>query len=261
MVVIVIWIIFGMCYILGVVNLISNALKAGRWNLFPKRAELSLFFSSKPVKKAFQSMKSQIHLDDYWRKILAEVWVMKHGDGEDHRGSPDLVKHDEVDLRDGLVTTTSQTYLGEGEDNQGMEKTPSMRELLQSDNSSSEQNQNLLAVPGAVASVQDTVHSLRQFLNSAQLPQPKWLDQGLRCPGMEAPTRLLISDSSENPSGSSRRASLASNPETVSQLLEQTTLSELMVAVDNVRKKSMLAPPGLLPVPEVTELTNFKCHC
>ena len=44
MVVIVIWIIFGMCYILGVVNLISNALKAGRWNLFPKRLNFHFSF-------------------------------------------------------------------------------------------------------------------------------------------------------------------------------------------------------------------------
>ena len=30
LIVIIIWIIFGMCYILGVINVISNALKAGR---------------------------------------------------------------------------------------------------------------------------------------------------------------------------------------------------------------------------------------
>ena len=45
MVVIVIWIIFGMCYILGVVNLISNALKAGRWNFyFPKEPNFHFSF-------------------------------------------------------------------------------------------------------------------------------------------------------------------------------------------------------------------------
>ena len=45
MVVIVIWIIFGMCYILGVVNLISNALKAGRWNFyFPKHLTFTFLF-------------------------------------------------------------------------------------------------------------------------------------------------------------------------------------------------------------------------
>ena len=205
-------------------------------------------FFSKPVKKAFQSMKNQMHLDDYWRRILAEVWVMKHGGqaGED--------------LGDGLVTHSSQPCLaGEqegGVDNLGMRKTVSMGDLIENDNpeqdrAASPANPNLLGVPGGgggMASVQDTVTSLRQFLTSAQLPQPQWLEQGLRCPGEEAPTRLLV-NSNEN-ARSSRRASLISNPDSVSQLLEQTTLGELMVAVDNVRKKSMIGgPPGLLPLP------------
>ena len=68
------------------------------------------------MKKAFQSMKNQMHLDDYWRRILAEVWVMKHS-GED--------------LGDGLVTHSSQPCLGEmGEDNLGMRKTVSMGDLI-----------------------------------------------------------------------------------------------------------------------------------
>ena len=191
-------------------------------------------------------MKNQMHLDDYWRRILAEVWVMKHGGqgGED--------------LGDGLVTHTSQPCLTEmGEDNLGMRKTVSMGDLIDNDNpeqnrAASPTNPNLLALPGS-ASVQDTVSSLRQFLTSAQLPQPPWLDQGLehglRCPGDEAPTRLLV-NSGENNVRSSRRASVVSNPESVSQLLGQTTLGELMVAVDNVRKKSMIGGiPGLLPLP------------
>ena len=194
-------------------------------------------------------MKNQMHLDDYWRRILAEVWVMKHGGGQGGE-----------DLGDGLVTHSSQPCLGEmGEDNLGMRKTVSMGDLIDSsDNPEQERaasptNPNLLGVPGAgggMASVQDTVKSLRQFLTSAQLPQPQWLDQGLRCPGEEAPTRLLVNSNNEN-ARSSRRGSVVSNPDSVSQLLEQTTLGELMVAVDNVRRKSMIGgpPPGLLPVP------------
>ena len=199
-------------------------------------------------------MKNQMHLDDYWRRILAEVWVMKHGGGED--------------LGDGLVSHSSQPCLGEmGEDNLGMRKTVSMGDLIDSSDNSEQQeraasptNPNLLGVPGAggggMASVQDTVKSLRQFLTSAQLPQPQWLDQGLRCPGEEAPTRLLSNSNNNNENAitsSSRRGSVASNPDSVSQLLEQTTLGELMVAVDNVRRKSMIGfpppPLGLLPVP------------
>ena len=197
-------------------------------------------FCSKPVKKAFQSMKNQMHLDDYWRRILAEVWVMKHGE----------------DLGDGLVASSSQPCFSvepeEGEDNLGMRKTVSMGDLIDSSDNpeqgraASPTNPNLLGVPGP-ASVQDTVTSLRQFLASAQLPQPQWLEQGLRCPGEEAPTRMLVNSEHGR---SSRRASIVSNPDSVSQLLEQTTLGELMVAVDNVRRKSMIGgPSGLLPVP------------
>ena len=190
-----------------------------------------------------------MHLDDYWRRILAEVWVMKHG-GEGGQ-----------DLGDGLVSHSSQPCLSveleEGEDNLGMRKTVSMGDLIECDSpepdrATSSTNSNLLGVPGAgvgMASVQDTVTSLRQFLTSAQLPQPHWLEQGLRCPGEEAPTRLLVNPNNEN-GRSSRRASVVSNPDSVSQLLEQTTLGELMVAVDNVRRKSMIGgPPGLLSVP------------
>ena len=187
-----------------------------------------------------------MHLDDYWRRILAEVWVMKHG-GEGGQ-----------DLGDGLVSHSSQPCLSveleEGEDNLGMRKTVSMGDLIESDNPEQDRaaSPHLLAVPGAgggLASVQDTVTSLRQFLTSAHLPQPQWLEQGLRCPGEEAPTRLLVNPNNEN-GRSSRRASVVSNPDSVSQLLEQTTLGELMVAVDNVRRKSMIGgPPGLLSVP------------
>ena len=198
-----------------------------------------------------------MHLDDYWRRILAEVWVMKHG-GEGGE-----------DLGDGLVSHSSQPCLSveleEGEDNLGMRKTVSMGDLIESDNPEQDRaaSPHLLAVPGAgggLASVQDTVTSLRQFLTSAQLPQPQWLEQGLRCPGEEAPTRLLVNPNNEN-GRSSRRASVVSNPDSVSQLLEQTTLGELMVAVDNVRRKSMIGgPPGLLSVPGQVSDPQIQNH-
>ena len=196
-------------------------------------------------------MKNQMHLDDYWRRILAEVWVMKHGE----------------DLGDGLVASSSQPCFSvepeEGKDNLGMRKTVSMGDLIDSTSDNPDQgraacptNPNLLGVPGP-ASVQDTVTSLRQFLASAQLPQPQWLEKGLRCPGEEAPTRMLFNSNSEH-GRSSRRASVVSNPDSVSQLLEQTTLGELMVAVDNVRRKSMIGgPSGLLSVPGLVSIP--KC--
>ena len=60
---IIVWVILGMGYIFGVVGVISDTLRAG----------------SKPVKKAIHVLKNQLHLEDYWRKILGEVLLLKHG--------------------------------------------------------------------------------------------------------------------------------------------------------------------------------------
>ena len=60
---IIVWVILGMGYIFGVVGVISDTLRAG----------------SKPVKKAMHVLKKQLHLEDYWRKILGEVILLKHG--------------------------------------------------------------------------------------------------------------------------------------------------------------------------------------
>jgi len=61
---IILWIIFGMGYIFAVVDVISGTLKS----------------TSKPVKKAFRGLKNQMQVNDYWRKIIGEIIVLKHGD-------------------------------------------------------------------------------------------------------------------------------------------------------------------------------------
>jgi len=63
---IIIWIIFGMGYIFAVVDVISGTLKS----------------TSKPVKKAFRGLKNQMQVNDYWRKIIGEIIVLKHGEEE-----------------------------------------------------------------------------------------------------------------------------------------------------------------------------------
>ena len=162
-------------------------------------------FSRKPVKKVLRVLTHQLHLDDYWRRIIGEIIELKQeegGDGvllevEGEGGQDNLGGDLEEEVDGGQLTTDPQ----------------------------------LLGVPAPYLTG-DTVSSLQQFLSSAQL-------EGLRCPGEEPATRL------RKISMARRRSSTASTKSGLNQLLEQTTLGEFLTAVDNVRRKSvMVGEPG-----------------
>ena len=204
------------------------------------------------MKKAILGLRNQMHLDDYWRRILAEVVALKHPG---------------KDLPDALLPSGGSSHqLGQMEDL----ATPDMRKAMSLDNLAEREavdgSSHLLVVPGVA--VQDTVRSLREFLTSSQLPQPPWLEQGLRCPGEDAPTRLILGEEGLTlprahltspqahltlpqghltlPQGlANRRISTSHTNSQVGQILEQTTIGEFLVAVENVRKKSVMALPTL----------------
>ena len=163
-------------------------------------------FSRKPVKKVLRVLSSQLHLDDYWRRIIGEIIELKQEEGGD-----------------GVLLEVE----GEGgQDNLGGDL-----EEEELDGGKLTRDPQLLGVPAPYLTG-DTVSSLQQFLSSAQL-------EGLRCPGEEPATRL------RKISMARRRSSTASAKSGLNQLLEQTTLGEFLTAVDNVRRKSvMVGEPG-----------------
>ena len=163
-------------------------------------------FSRKPVKKVLRVLTSQLHLDDYWRRIIGEIIELKQEEGGD-----------------GVLLEVE----GEGgQDNLGGDL-----EEEELDGGKLTRDPQLLGVPAPYLTG-DTVSSLQQFLSSAQL-------EGLRCPGEEPATRL------RKISMARRRSSTASTKSGLNQLLEQTTLGEFLTAVDNVRRKSvMVGEPG-----------------
>jgi len=61
---IILWIIFGMGYIFAVIDVLSETFKS----------------TSKPVKRVFRGLKNQIQVNDYWRRIIGEIILMKNGD-------------------------------------------------------------------------------------------------------------------------------------------------------------------------------------
>ena len=148
----------------------------------------------------------QLHLDDYWRRIIGEIIELKHEEG----GDGVLLEVEEEGGQDNLGGDIEEEELDGGQ--------------LTTD-------PQLLGVPAPYLAG-DTISSLQQFLSSAQL-------QGLRCPGEEPATRL------RKISMARRRSSTASTKSGLNQLLEQTTLGEFLTAVDNVRRKSvMVGEPG-----------------
>lgn len=61
---IILWIIIGMGYIFAVVDVLAETLKS----------------TSKPVKKAWRGLKNQMHVTDYWKKIINEIILIKESD-------------------------------------------------------------------------------------------------------------------------------------------------------------------------------------
>eukprot|EP00092_Neocalanus_flemingeri_P037612 GFUD01040948.1.p1 GENE.GFUD01040948.1~~GFUD01040948.1.p1 ORF type:complete len:661 (+),score=160.23 GFUD01040948.1:435-2417(+) len=227
LVIIIIWIIFGMGYIFAVVDVISGTLKS----------------TSKPVKKAFGALKNQMHVNDYWRKIIGEIIVLKHGDGDENgvlvgggggsepclgelEGAVNLAMRRAVstgDIQDGVDDNDS---IGGGIH---MGPAPAAAKVpLARTESLKVPSPNFLAVPGGhmkTRSVsgdgeknrflqidshpsleemnEDTISSLRQFLTSARMNQPgvdAWVENNLPgCGGdgdSQAPTRLNSRNSS-----------------------------------------------------------------
>ena len=193
------------------------------------------------MKKAILGLRNQMHLDDYWRRILTEVVALKHPG---------------KDLPDALLPSGGSSHqLGEMED----PATPDIRKAMSLDTLAEREaveGRSHLVVPGVA--VQDTVRSLREFLTSSHLPQPSWLEQGLRCPGEEAPTRLTLGDQGPTlaqghltlPQGqATRRISTSHTNSQVGQILEQTTIGQFLTAVENVRKKSVMEGVALPTLP------------
>jgi len=253
---IIIWIILGMGYIWGVVEIISGTLKAG----------------SKPVKKALQGLGNQIALDvDYWKKIIGEIIVVKHGrqpvPGEElllggSGGSQPCIAVQKCSGGPRRALSLGDLVMEAGQDDEqkgfeGITRTASLAQPLPRQESS---------ISGAsLASLDhDTITSLRQFLKTAKLGQERtWAENNLGCDasfleGSEAETREVSRQGSfrsfgrfhqqhslltRNPSNASSATSMASSRQSrrcnsgVGRLLEETSLGEFLQAVESVRRR------------------------
>jgi len=253
---IIVWIILGMGYIWGVVEIISGTLKAG----------------SKPVKKALQGLRNQLALDaDYWKKIIGEIIVVKHGrqpvPGEElllggSGGSQPCIAVQNNSGGPRRALSLGDLVLEAGEDDEqkdfeGITRTASLAQPLPRQESS---------ISGEAVSLtsldHDTITSLRQFLKTAKLGQERtWAENNLGCDasfldGSEAETREVSRQGSfksfgrfhqqhslltRNPSNASTAPSMASSRQSrhcnsgVGRLLEETTLGEFLQAVESVR--------------------------
>jgi len=234
LVVIILWIIFGMGYIFAVVDVISGTLKS----------------TSKPVKKAFRGLRNQMQVNDYWRKIIGEIIVLKHGAGSPDEGSDILLGGGgggsepclgEIDNTVNLAVRRSVSTgdIQDGLENQGYDggvlgpgaaggHQPLGRSVSAAPQSNFLQvpgkvpvNPNFLTVPGGHVKTrsvsgseqefleqeanksfeelnEDTITSLRQFLTNAKIARPveAWVENNL--PGYDSlpPTRQISRNSS-----------------------------------------------------------------
>ena len=150
---------------------------------------------SKPVKAVFRGLKNQMHVNDYWRRIIGEIIALKGSDsmgdslvGGGGGSEPCLgelgggeVQVREVALRKVVSTGDLQSELDTSFD----EKVRGLASAVRTQ-SMKAPTSNFLTVPGGhsktrSASVdsgearleelnEDTITSLRQFLQSAKLP-------------------------------------------------------------------------------------------
>jgi len=273
---IIVWIILGMGYIVGVVNVLAQSLAS----------------TSKPIKRVFHHMKNHVQVQDYWRKILAELVQLKHGEGwsdenllDDGAGGgsePNLghlvISSGVGEKRRAASTGDLETVGDNREDN------------LEPPNKSKEQSlQKLDHDNDMLADIEelneDTITSLKHFLMTSRAISSNantvvarsstdtfatWLANNVPDSGMSLPpTRPITRNNSEkinhntvqpgssrgtrwqsvhNPKRSRRsdlarqgsvtsQKSLPSVPATVS-LLENTSLAEFLTAVEMVRVKS-----------------------
>ena len=138
---------------------------------------------SKPVKKALQGLKNQLALDtDYWKKIIGEIIVVKHGrqplPGEElllggSGGSQPCIAAAAEKSSGGLKRALSLGDLvmdkeDEQKDFEEITRTASLAQPLSRPGSS-----NSGEVVSLASLDHDTITSLRQFLKTAKLGQEK----------------------------------------------------------------------------------------
>ena len=260
---------------------------------------------SKPVKAVFRGLKNQMHVNDYWRRIIGEIIALKGSDSMGDSlvgggggsepclgelgGGEEQVR--EVALRKVVSTGDLQSELDTSFD----EKVRGLASAARTQ-SLKAPTSNFLTVPGGHSKTrsasgesgearleelnEDTITSLRQFLQSAKLPSHPhtggWVENNMGggpvvvggVPDSGPPTRQISRESSlssaqqaearRRVAGAGRSSTVRRNSvrSTVSRqstrsgasgqggpigaLLEQTTLGEFLTAVENVRKKSQL---------------------
>ena len=148
---------------------------------------------SKPVKKALQGLRNQIHLDtDYWKKIIGEIIVVKHGrqpvPGEElllggSGGSQPCIAAAQnssegprraLSMGDLVLEAEGQNN-AESSDFEGLTRTASLAQPLSRPGSSNSGEATSLA-----SLEHDTITSLRQFLKTAKLGQERtWAENNL----------------------------------------------------------------------------------
>ena len=153
---------------------------------------LTKFVCSKPVKKALQGLKNQVQaLDtDYWKKIIGEIIVVKHGrqpvPGEElllggaGGSQPCLAapQNSSVGLRRALSLGDLALETGQDDgqkDFEGITRTASLAQPL------ARQDSTISGNGGSLTSLNDdTITSLRQFLITAKLGKERtWTENNL----------------------------------------------------------------------------------
>ena len=159
------------------------------------------------MKKALQGLRNQLALDtDYWKKIIGEIIVVKHGrqpvPGEELLLGGSGGSQPCIAVQNGSGGPRRALSLGdlvlearqdvEQKDFEGMTRTASLAQPLPRQESS---------ISGEAVSLtsldHDTISSLRQFLKTAKLGQERtWVENNLGCDarfhdGSEAETRQV----------------------------------------------------------------------
>ena len=145
---------------------------------------------SKPVKKALQGLRNQLALDtDYWKKIIGEIIVVKHGrqpvPGEElllggSGGSQPCIAAQNSSGGPRRALSLGDLVLEAGQDEEqknfeGITRTASLAQPLSRPGSS-----NSAEVVSLASLEHDTITSLRQFLKTAKLGQERtWAENNL----------------------------------------------------------------------------------
>ena len=145
---------------------------------------------SKPVKKALQGLRNQLALDtDYWKKIIGEIIVVKHGrqpvPGEElllggSGGSQPCIAAQNSSGGQRRALSLGDLVLESGQDEEqknfeGITRTASLAQPLSRPGSS-----NSGEVVSLASLEHDTITSLRQFLKTAKLGQERtWAENNL----------------------------------------------------------------------------------